>query len=130
MTVYLETSAAAKILFREAETAELTRQLDHMVADDVPLISSIVLETELRRAAVREGASQALVTDILDRFDLIELDRSIFRAAGLLPGRNLRSLDALHIAAALAASTDVMISYDQRQIDAAVAAGLRTLSPR
>lgn len=130
MIVYLETSAAAKILFREAETAELTRQLDHMVADDVPLISSIVLETELRRAAVREGASQALVTDILDRFDLIELDRSIFRAAGLLPGRNLRSLDALHIAAALAASTDVMISYDQRQIDAAVAAGLRTLSPR
>jgi predicted nucleic acid-binding protein len=47
----------------------------------------------------------------------------------LLPGRNLRSLDALHVAAALRVGADVMITYDTRQADAAGASGLRVESP-
>ena len=130
MIAYVEGSAAAKVLFREAETDGLKRYLDKLVADEATVISSFVLETELRRAAVRESASQSLVTDILDRFDLVEPDRTVYREAGLLSGQNLRTLDALHVAVALRVGADVLVSYDQRQIEAAQSAGLHTASPR
>jgi predicted nucleic acid-binding protein len=127
--VYVETSAAAKVIFDEPDSLALQQQLDDLVAGEVPLFSSAILETELRRAATREGTAQHLVTQALDRFNVIELDQSVFRTAGLLPGQHLRSLDALHIAAALRVGADVMVSYDQRQIEAAREVGLHTLSP-
>ncbi|MEJ1231223.1 MAG: hypothetical protein WDM88_12165 [Galbitalea sp.] len=43
---------------------------------------------------------------------------------------NLRSLDALHIAAALGVNADVMVSYDHASSTRAEAAGLRVHSPR
>lgn len=66
---------------------------------------------------------------MLARFDLLETDRSLYREAGLLPGRQLRSLDALHVAAALRVDADVMVSYDRRQVAAAESSGLRVLQP-
>lgn len=69
---------------------------------------------------------QAAVASLLERFDLLETDRSLYREAGLLPGPHLRSLDALHVAAALRLDAEVMLSYDRRQIAAAEAVGLRT----
>lgn len=129
MIVYVETSAAAKVLFQEPESAALKAQLDDLTDGEIPLLSGDLLETELRRAAQRRGAAQQDVTNILERFDLMSMDQSIYRTAGLLPGENLRSLDALHIAVALRVSADVMISYDQRQIEACRSVGLNTLSP-
>lgn len=126
---YIETSAAAKLLVDEAESDALGRYLDELAADDVPLVSSILLETELRRLAVREELVQADVSALLSRIDLIEPDRAIFAEAGLLPGRHLRSLDALHIAVAVRVSADAMIAYDHRQSESARAVGLRVLSP-
>jgi predicted nucleic acid-binding protein len=127
--VYVETSAAAKVLFQEPESAALKAQLDDLTDGEIPLLSGDLLETELRRAAQRGGATQQDVTNILDRFDLLAMDQSIYRTAGLLPGENLRSLDALHIAVALRVSADVMVTYDQRQIEACRSVGLNTLSP-
>lgn len=72
---------------------------------------------------------QSPVTAVLDRITLLDPDRSVFVTAGILPGQHLRSLDALHIASALIANADIMLSYDQRQISAASETGLRTLSP-
>lgn len=40
------------------------------------------------------------------------LPRSIYTQAGLLPGRDLRSLDALHISAALRLDVDAALIYD------------------
>lgn len=129
MIVYVETSAAAKLVFNEPETAALKVQLDDLSRGEIPLFSSVLLETELRRAATREGAPQQVVTEVLDRLDIIDLDRSIYVVAGLLPGENLRSLDALHIAAALRIGADLMVSYDERQLEGARTVGLNTLSP-
>ena len=129
MIVYIETSAAAKLLFHEAETDALKAWLDELSASGVPIYSSILLETELRRAAVRESAPQAAVTAVLEHFNVVELDRGIWTTAGLLPGANLRSLDALHVAVALQIGATVMVSYDARQISAAQDAGLSTISP-
>ncbi|MGH3835805.1 MAG: PIN domain-containing protein [Pseudonocardiaceae bacterium] len=129
MILYIETSAAAKLLVDEPASSRLAVRLDSAVAEDDALISSILLETELRRLAVRVDLPQVAVTHLLERFDLVETDRSLYWEAGLLPGRHLRSLDALHLAAALRVSADVMVTYDRRQADAADAAGLPVLAP-
>ena len=129
MILYVETSAAAKLLVNETASSRLAARLDSAVDQDEALLSSMLLETELRRLAVRVDLAQTAVTHLLERFDLVETDRSLYREAGLLPGRHLRSLDALHLAAALRVGADVMITYDRRQADAAEAAGLPGLSP-
>lgn len=129
MILYIETSAAAKLLVDGPASSRLAARLDGAVDQDEALLSSMLLETELRRLAVRVDLAQAAVTHLLERFDLMETDRSLYREAGLLPGRHLRSLDGLHLAAALRVGADVMVTYDRRQADAADAAGLPVLAP-
>ena len=59
------------------------------------------METELRRLALRNNVDQIDVTAVIARVWFIDLDPVCYRQAGLLPGLNLRGLDAIHIAAAL-----------------------------
>lgn len=129
MIIYVETSAAGKLLVEESESGALSSFLDDAVARGDQLASCLLLETELRRLAVREELSQAAVSEVLARIDLVELDRGQYRVAGVLPGRHLRSLDALHVATALRVAADVMLTYDVRQAAAAEAAGVRTAAP-
>lgn len=129
MILYVETSAAAKLLIEESASSRLATRLDWAVQEDDMLISSMLLETELRRLAVRFDLAQTTVSTLLERFDLVEIDRSLYREAGLFPGPYLRSLDALHLAAALRVDADVMVTYDHRQAGAAGAAGLPVLAP-
>jgi uncharacterized protein len=129
MIAYVDTSAAAKLLIEEPESETLATYLDKLVADDVSLMSSILLETELRRLAVRGDVNQVLVSQVLHRFDLIEPDRAMFMEAGLLPGPHLRTLDALHIITAVRVGADTLVGYDARQRDAAGSLGISVVSP-
>lgn len=129
MSAYIDTSAAAKLLVEETESRALARYLDQLAVEATSVMSSMLLETELRRLAVREDLPQSLVSDVLDRIDLAEPDRSLFYTAGILPGIRLRSLDALHVATAARLSTDRFIAYDTRQCEAATSVGLRVVSP-
>ena len=127
MIVYLESSAAVKLLQPEAESVALARFCNALVDDTI--VTSAITETELRRAAERSGVPQVTATAILDRLDVADMERAVFTAAGVLSGPHLRSLDALHVAAALYLNAEVLISYDRRQIEAAAANGIRTVSP-
>ena len=129
MIAYIESSAAAKLLVSEVASASLADYLDQLSAGGSTLISCVLLETELRRLAVRDDLRQLAVTSLLDRLDIIDLDREMYREAGLLPEKTLRSLDAIHVAAALRAGADVMVTYDIRQAAAAESSGLRVVSP-
>jgi len=129
MIAYVESSAAAKLLVSEPASAALAAHLDRLAGSGSTVVSSVVLETELRRLAMREDLPQVDVTAVLERMDIFQIDKDVYREAGLLPGRNLRSLDALHVAAALRVGADVMITYDVRQANAAQASGLRVDSP-
>lgn len=129
MILYIETSAAAKLIIDEPESPGLAAHLDRAIDQDDGLLSSMLLETELRRLAVQTGVGQAMVTRLLERFDLLEIDRSLYREAGLLPRPHLRSLDAIHLAAALRANADVMVTYDLRQAEAAESVGLPVQTP-
>ena len=129
MILYVETSAATKLLVEEPESTRLAARLDKAAVSDDALFSSMLLETELRRLTIRADLAQTAVTRLLERFDLVEIDPSLHREAGLLPGCHLRSFDALHLAAALRVGADVMVTYDQRQADAADTVGLSVLAP-
>ena len=128
MTRYLDASAAAKLLVDEVESEALAAHLDEVGAEQ-GLVSSALLETELRRLAVRLGLDQSAVTDLLARLDLVDPPRSLFHEAGLLPGTQLRSLDALHLATALRVDADTLVAYDARLLDAARSLGLGAHSP-
>ena len=128
MSIYLDTSAAAKLLVDEAESEALAAYVDEIGAEQ-DLVSSALLETELRRLAVRLGLDQSAVTDLLARLDLVDPPRSLFHEAGLLPGTQLRSLDALHLATALRVDADTLVAYDARLLDAARSLGFGVHSP-
>ncbi|WP_199431188.1 hypothetical protein [Qaidamihabitans albus] len=70
------------------------------------------------------------VTEMLDRFGLFGTDRALFAEASLLPGRNLRRPDALHVAVAVRVDAEAMVAYDLRQCEAARSVGLRVIAPR
>jgi predicted nucleic acid-binding protein len=128
VTVYLDTSAAAKLLVEEPESAELSAYLDELDADE-QILSTALLETELRRFGVRLNLAQVAVTELLARVGLVEPNRSVFYEAGLLPGNHLRSLDALHLATAIRVDASPIVAYDPQLLVAARSLGLETASP-
>jgi len=126
--VYLDTSAAAKLVVHEEETHAVRTYLDAVDAGD-EIASSILLLTELRRLAVRAGLEQQRATAVLDQVRLVLPDAAVFAAAGLLPDPLLRSLDALHLATAVRVEAEVLVAFDQRLLSAARDLGMRTVSP-
>jgi predicted nucleic acid-binding protein len=124
---YLDASAALKLVVEEDESAALAAAID---ADGPDLVACLLLETELRRAAQRiDGLTQEVVSGLLDGVALYEVPPSLFREAGLIGDGSLRSLDALHLAAAVRIGVDDVATYDARMADAARALGLRVVAP-
>jgi uncharacterized protein len=82
----------------------------------------------MRQAEV--DASEA-VEAVLAGIELIELDDPIARAAGEMHPASLRSLDAIHLASALALGDELaaFVTYDARLADAARSAGLPVIAP-
>lgn len=124
--VYADTSALGALLVAQPETPALVRWLDETPTQ---LISSDLLETELRRIALREGRDQAKVSLILDGVSLAALDRATYRSAGLLPMPDLRTLDALHLEAAIRLDVDAILTYDRWLSGAARTMGLAVVAP-
>jgi predicted nucleic acid-binding protein len=123
--VYLDTSAAVKLLVEEAESTALAEYLEQA---DLEVMSCLLLETEIRRFALRHVLPQAEVTAVLDAISLYDMPRSLYYEAGILGGQHLRSLDALHLAAAVRLGADVVVSYDSRMLESAADIGLDVLA--
>lgn len=124
--VYLDTSAAGKLLVDEHESAAL---VDWLEEHEPELVGTHLVETELRRLAWRCGGPQANVTEILARVDVYDMPPSLYREAGLLPGETLRSLDALHLAASVRLDVDSILTYDVRLTEAAASMGIQVEAP-
>lgn len=73
----------------------------------------------------------ARVDRLLAESDVIRIDGEVFDRAGRLSPPTLRSLDALHLAAALTLGPDLagIVAYDDRLSAAAAAVGLDVASP-
>lgn len=126
---YLDTSAFVKTVVLEPESSQLGRFL----AGATRLVSSSLLETEARRAALRiDPRHLALVELRLRGLARIAVTTDILVAAGSLRPAGIRSLDAIHLATALALGDDLdyVVTYDPRMAEAAVGLGLDVRAPR
>jgi predicted nucleic acid-binding protein len=123
---YFDTSAVAKLIRVEAYSADVARWAHD---PHVTPLSSLLVETELRRSAMRWGVAQEAATQTLEHFELFGIPDWEFKAAGLIPAPGLRALDAIHVAAAIRLEADAIITYDERMIEAAAAMGLPVIQP-
>lgn len=128
MVWYLDTSAFLKLVVAEAESPAMRA----WHASHGPLWSSQLLQTEARRAGKRLGLYPQAIDDALDTVSLVSPTDATFRRAGDLPPASLRSLDALHLAAALELGADLegMIVYDERLAAAAATHSVVVLKPQ
>ncbi|MGI9119495.1 MAG: hypothetical protein ACR2G7_05140 [Acidimicrobiales bacterium] len=67
----------------------------------------------------------------LDAIEQLALDRDLLLAAGRVEAHTIRTLDAIHLAAATAAGQELagIVTYDSRMADGAQALGLAPLTP-
>lgn len=130
MAYYIDTSALVKLVVAEAETAPLTSWI---AADGAAICSCDLARTELLRAVRRVAPDRAVrARDVLDTITLISMSTATFEAAGQLGPAVLRTLDAVHVAAALELGDDLegMVTYDDRMAEAARAHGIPVIAPR
>lgn len=129
MAFYLDTSAAVKLVHEEHGSAAL---LAWMSERERMLASSALLHTELLRAT-RRSRPDLLVRAraLLDHVTLIEISWDVRERAGLLDPDGMRSLDAIHLASALALTEDLegIVAYDARLAAAALEVGLTVVAP-
>lgn len=94
--VYVDTSALGRVLLGEPD-AELIR--DALAAYDAWWSSALLL-VELRRLARREGF-EAAAEGVLEQTALLDVDRTVLDRASRLEPIEVRSLDAIHLDAAV-----------------------------
>lgn len=131
---YIDTSALVKLVRDEPESPALRAFLA-----DADLVSCEICLTEMPRAIRRAAFEDPQLPlklllqragELFDSLGLLAIERELLLAAGALDEPALRSLDAIHLVAAIALSPlDGFVSYDERQAAAARLAGLRTLAP-
>ncbi|MEX2459403.1 MAG: type II toxin-antitoxin system VapC family toxin [Actinomycetota bacterium] len=131
---YAGASALVKLVRDEPESDALRAFLA-----DADVVTCELTLTELPRAIRRAAATdprlplETLIDragELIDAVALLPLDRGLLAAAGAFAEPALRTLDAIHVAAAVDLSPlDAFVSYDERQSAAARLAGLRTVRP-
>ena len=95
-------------------------------------VSSDLLRTDARRAVLEEPvAVRRRCEELLAAVASVRLRPAVLDRAGRIPARNLRSLDAIHLAAAQEFEDDLagVVNYDRRQLEAAAKLGIPTASP-
>lgn len=125
--LYLDASALVKLVVAEAETAALTTFVERQGV----LTSCSLARVEVVRAVTAHGADAvATARELIAMLDLVQLDDELLELAGDLGG-TLRSLDAVHVAAALELgdALEALVTYDGRMISAARSLGLPVASP-
>jgi len=125
--VYIDTSAFVKLCWREQESEALRAHLGGR-----PLISSVVLHVEAVRAALRRSpADVAIAQQRLRRVSRLDIAGATISLASTILPPEVRSLDAIHLAAArlLDVDLDELVTYDDRMRQAAIAQGLTVSSP-
>lgn len=127
--LYLDASAIVKLVVRETETDALLEYLG-----DAHLVSSEVAAVEVPRAAYLKTSAPETIPhaeSLLRSFYLVALNDDVRRDAARAVPKDLRTLDAIHLASALRLQreTDAFVAYDHRLSSAARAAGFSVESP-
>jgi predicted nucleic acid-binding protein len=125
--MYLDSSALVKLVAHEKESAALQDALAGVEA----LASCNLARVEIVRAARQKRPSVVeKARRLLASIELVQLDDELLDLAAELD-RPLRSLDAIHLAAALEIGDELeaFVTYDGRMAQAADALGLPVVAP-
>jgi predicted nucleic acid-binding protein len=117
-----------KLVLREREEEALRAKLDEWDG----YVSSTLLAVEAVRACSRHRSEYARdAREWLFDVALLPLDDALLDAAASLEPPVLRSLDALHLAAALSVRDEIgaLFTYDERLAAAAADSGLNVVRP-
>ena len=128
MTVaYVDASALTKLVLAEPDSVAMRRWY---VESERVLCSRIGI-VETRRAVTRRDHDPIHLDTIVASIEIIEFDASIARSAAIVRPIGLKTLDAVHLASALAIAdeVDAFVTYDLRLAEAARAAGFPVVMP-
>lgn len=129
-TLYADASALVKLVLEEVESPALhARVAEHRIVSCS--LARLEVPRAIRRAAQPDAARQLRVAAVLlDDLPLLPVDSDLLDEGGRLEDPALRSLDAIHVCAALqVADLDAFVSYDRRQAAVVRSAGLTVESP-
>lgn len=127
--IYLDTSAALKLVLPEPETERLELWIAERAG--IPRVSSRLLRIEMLRAVSRNAPHRiGRANVILSAVALLSMD-DVAPTAEVIGDKTLRSLDAVHLATAHEIRTDLtaFVCYDRRLCDSAGALGLPVAAP-
>ncbi len=133
MRVVVDSSSFAKRYIQEIGSD----RLDDLLQDASELGLSVILATEiisgLNRRLREQFFNDMVYREIKDRLlddlhdaNILHITPAVIaRSVKLLENNILRAMDALHVACALEWKTDLFITSDKRQLNAAVNSGLQ-----
>jgi predicted nucleic acid-binding protein len=127
--IYLDTSAALKLVIPEAETSALEVWIAERAG--LPRVSSRLLRIEMLRAVNRYAPHRMSRANlVLAAVALLSMDDAA-PTTEVIGDCALRSLDAIHLATAHAVRTELtaFVCYDKRLRDSAQTLGLPVESP-
>lgn len=126
--MYADSSALVKLFLREPESAALASY----IPPGAVLVSSALARVEVTRTVRVAGLEDEVeggLDGMLDGVGLVDIDRTILGRAAALANASLRSLDAIHLATAMAVGPDAVLAYDRGLCRAARTVGLHVESP-
>jgi len=131
--IYMDTSALTKLLIAEPETPELRNWLTSQIDQGDSAATSALGRVELMRTVARYGdISQAdRARYLLDGLDILPLTEPMMSLAESIGPATLRSLDAIHLAAAAYFDQELtaFVTYDHRLMTGCRDIGIATASP-
>ena len=134
LLIYIDTSAAVKLVRRETQSEELSLWIRGQLSPH--FVSSVIIEVELPRATKRSAPTDlGRAGEVLDGIGIVTLSPAIVARAAGFDERELRSLDAIHLATAEHVANTAkseflgFLGYDVRLLEAARRIGLPVLAP-
>lgn len=133
MNAYLETSVLLKKLFRQEGAVKDWGKWEFVVTSELTEVEAFRAVDRLRLTGRIDDAAVATLStqirSVLARVSLIELGRDVLKRAAQPFPTVVRSLDAIHLAAAILWNEEsgeelVFLSHDEQLLRAAAAVGL------
>jgi predicted nucleic acid-binding protein len=124
---YVDASALVKLVVEEPGSAAMLR----WYVESETVVTSRIGVIETSRASRRTEHDPERLRRVLDSIAVIECDAAIADRAAAVAPPSVRTLDAIHVATALALgrTLDAFVTYDERLAEAAREAGLPVVMP-
>jgi predicted nucleic acid-binding protein len=124
---YVDASALVKLVIDELESPAMFR----WYVESERLATSVIGIIETRRAANRRGHDAAQLESVFRSLVILEVDEIVAAGASRMSPVASRTLDAIHLATAMALGTEIgaFVTYDDRLAEAARSVGLPVIRP-